>query len=159
LTITSSDEEQWIKSEGRLIMSFLKKFTETVIDTATSVGNKSADLMETGKLKMQRSKIEGAIKEQKAGIGEIVYQAYKHGGPTEESALSSLFAEISTLENQMKDIDEKVQEIGETKEAIPPTAGQQDPHETYPEGRTFCADCGQELSPGAKFCKNCGKSV
>lgn len=140
-------------------MSFFKKLTETVIDTATSVGNKSADLMETGKLKVQRNQIEGAIKDKKTDIGGIVYLAYKHGGPTEESVLSTIFAEISYLENQLNDIDMKLEGIGEKKEEVQPPTEQPEPPETSAESRIFCANCGQELSPGAKFCKNCGTSV
>ncbi len=58
-------------------MSFLKKIGDVVKDTATTVGSKSADMLEAGKLKLHKSQLEGKIKDKKTEIGGIVYEAYK----------------------------------------------------------------------------------
>lgn len=133
-------------------MSFLKKLSETVMDTASTIGAKSADLVETGKLKLQRNQLEGSIKDKETEIGELVYLAYKQSTPPDESALTALFAEVKNLENQITALDEKLR-----KEAAQAAQSAQ-PAPAAP-GRMFCSECGQELSAGAKFCNNCGKAL
>jgi hypothetical protein len=44
-------------------MSFFKALGETVKDTASTIGAKSKDVLEIGKLKLQRNKLESVIKE------------------------------------------------------------------------------------------------
>lgn len=103
-------------------MSFLRQLGDKVKDTAATVGNISADLLETGKLIIQKSQLEGKIKDKKTEIGNIVYQAYKkQDTPADTSALEGICNEIKDLENQIDAIDVK--------------------------------------SPGAKFCKSCGKPI
>jgi len=137
-------------------MSFFKKLGETVIETATTVGNKSADLVEQGKLKVQKNQLEGSIKDKKYEIGNLLYNAYIQGISRDETTLNAIFSEIADLENQISSIEEKFEKIGTKKEQIQPT---QEVQEKPVEGKMFCAVCGQEVTPGAKFCKNCGSAI
>jgi hypothetical protein len=139
-------------------MSFFKKLGETVIETATTVGNKSADLVEQGKLKVQKNQLEGSIKDKKYEIGNLLYNAYKQGISRDETTLNAIFSEIADLENQISVIDEKFEKVGVKKEQ-PASQVVQEAEEKPVEGKLFCASCGQELTPGAKFCKNCGSAV
>ena len=140
-------------------MSFFKKLGETVIETATTVGNKSADLVEQGKLKVQKNQLEGSIKEKKYEIGKLLYDAYKQGTSRDETTLAAIFSEIADLENQILVIDEKFEKVGVKKDQPQATQVVQEAEEKPVEGKLFCASCGQELTPGAKFCKTCGRAV
>ena len=140
-------------------MSFFKKLGETVIETATNVGNKSADLVEQGKLKVQKNQLEGTIKEKKYEIGTLLYEAYKQGISRDETTLSAIFSEIADLENQIAVIDDKFEKVGTKKDQAQGSQVVEEVEEKPVEGKKFCAACGQELTPGAKFCKNCGSAT
>jgi gas vesicle protein len=137
-------------------VSFLKKIGDVVKDTATTVGSKSADMLETGKLKLHKSQLEGKIKDKKTEIGNIVYEAYKQNTPAVASALEGIYGEIKDLENQIEAIDVKLQKEVEQTTSY---EAQTTPSTEKPAEKVFCAECGQESSPGAKFCKNCGKPL
>lgn len=89
-------------------MSFLKKFGETMMDTASSIGAKSMDMVETGKLKLQRSQLESDIKDKKTEIGNLVYLAEKQNTTPDTAALTAIYDKIKDLENQIAAIDEKL---------------------------------------------------
>lgn len=91
-------------------MSFLKKIGETAVNTASNIGAKSANLMEIGKLKLEKSKLEGKIKNCMIFIGENVYEAHKKGVELNNTALQAKFIEISDIEKQIMEIDEKMEQ-------------------------------------------------
>jgi hypothetical protein len=137
-------------------MSFLKKLSETVKDTASSIGIKSMDMVETGKLKLQRTQLEAAIKEKKTEIGDLIYTAQKETMIVETDNLKTIFDTINALENQIMAIDEKLH-----KEEVlisPQPTHPQDIQDASTTLKVFCSKCGQELCPGAKFCSGCGES-
>lgn len=140
-------------------MSFFKKLGETVIETATNVGNKSADLVEQGKLKVQKNQLEGSIKDKKYEIGNLLYNAYKQGISRDETTLNAIFSEIADLENQISVLEEKFEKVGTKKDQPQSSQVVQEAEEKPVEGKLFCASCGQEVTPGAKFCKNCGSAI
>ncbi len=142
-------------------MSFLKKLGETVKDTASSVSAKSIDLMETGKLKMKKSQLEGGVKDKKVEIGGLVYQAYKQEVTPDESVLNGIFEEIKELEDQISAVEEKLRKEGAQAEKIE-EASQSEAEvlvEVDDVTKVFCAYCGQEASSDAKFCTSCGKLI
>jgi len=94
-------------------VSFLKKIGDKVKDTATTVGSKSADMLESGKLKIHKSQLEGKIKDKKTEIGNIIYEAYKQNTPADSSALEEIYNEIKDLEDQIEAIDVKLQKEAE----------------------------------------------
>jgi len=137
-------------------MSFLKKLGETMKDTASSIGSKSLDMVETGKLKLQRTQLETTIKEKKAEIGDLIYTAQKQTITLDPDILKTIFEIINSLENEITAIDEKLHKEAVLTSPIP--ACPQDIHDVPINSQVFCSKCGQELSPGAKFCIRCGES-
>lgn len=136
-------------------MSFLKKLGETMKDTASSIGSKSVDLVEQGKLKLQRTQLESTIKDKKTEIGDLIYTSQKQTITVDPDNLKTLFEIISGIEDQIAAIDEKLH-----KEAVLPPPTPDCPEDIQNEPITsqiFCPKCGQELSSGAKFCIRCGE--
>lgn len=136
-------------------MSFFKKLGETMKDTASSIGSKSIDMVETGKLKLQRTQLEATIKEKKSEIGDLIYTAQKHTITVDTDTLKTLFEIISGLEKQITAIDEKLH-----REAVltSTTAAYTEDVQDASIPLIFCSKCGQELSTEAKFCIRCGES-
>ena len=139
-------------------MSFFKKLGETMKETASSIGSKSMDMVETGKLKLQKSQLEGDMKDKKTEIGHLIYLAQKENNIPDSDALKNLFAAVGELENQIMSIDEKLKKetVAETHE---PAAEEKAPVvlDTPVASTVPCSKCGQELPLGAKFCNNCGE--
>jgi len=166
-------------------MSFLKKLGETAKNTASTIGSKSANLVETGKLKLAKSQLESKISDKKLEIGSLVYAAYKAGVDPDSEQLQAKFQEIEGLEEQIKEIEAQLEQPKESAAppappsaqpatpppfnaappSTPPPFPQEPPAAPPPmpaaEAPTakFCSDCGTALEGGAKFCSNCGKAV
>ena len=134
-------------------MSFLRKLSETVKETASTVSAKSADLVETGKLKLKKSQLETLIKDKKLQIGEIIYTAYQQKTPPDEAVLAALYSDTEDYEAQVSAIDEQLK-----KEIVPQEASAEIEPATE-ANKIFCTNCGNEASPEDKFCKNCGKRL
>jgi len=131
-------------------MDFFKKLSETVMDTASTLSAKSADLVEIGKLKLQRNQLENEIRDKKTEIGNLIYQAHKQSIPPDEVLLSESLMAIGTLETQIAALEEKMRRA----ETPPATPVDDDPAAAE---KNLCTQCGQELAPGAKFCSSCGQ--
>lgn len=129
-------------------MSFFKKFGETVKDTASSIGAKSMDMMELGKLKLQKNQLENSIKEKKTEIGDLIYKAHKQGDIQDSEALRKVFSDIVELENQIAEIDVKLSK-DEANTSTPSAKS---------EAEKNCSSCGAKISKDAKFCNNCGSA-
>ena len=126
-------------------------------DTASSIGSKSVDMVETGKLKLQRTQLEGTIKEQKSGIGDLIYSAQKQTIQVDTDALATIFDIINGLENQIAAIDEK---LHKDVVQIPPQPASPETTQDVPtELKIFCLKCGQELGLESKFCNSCGSAT
>lgn len=143
-------------------MSFFKKLGETALNTASTIGAKSADLVEMGKLKLAKTQLEGKIKDSKIDVGHLVYEAYKNGIEPDSAALQAKFNEILDMENQIKGIDEKMEQ-DKAKESAPqasaPQASAPPPPPAQPGASKFCSNCGTALAGDAKFCANCGNRM
>jgi len=141
-------------------MSFLKKLGETVLDTASTIGSKSADLVETGKLKLQRSQLESSVKEKKTAIGDLVYDAHKNNRELVIEDLEPYFAEIRDLENQIEAVDEKLRkEYSQHQRQDSSSLSSSVPQEDNSEAFAYCTQCGQKLPATAKFCNRCGQPL
>ena len=137
-------------------MSFLKKLGETMKDTAASIGSKSVDMVEIGKLKLQRTQLEGTIKEKKTEIGDLIYTAQKQTILADTDALATIFGIIHGLEDQISAIDEKLHK--DVVQMPPQPASSETTNDLPTDSKTFCSKCGQELPTGSKFCSSCGGS-
>jgi len=129
-------------------MNFFKKISETVIDTASTIGSKSVDLVETGKLKLQRNQLEAAIEDRKTAIGDLVYLAHLQNSTPNMDNLSTILSEIIDLENQIGLVNEKLRK--ETAQTTPSERSSEAPvqvEQTLNSGdETFCPQCGHKLS-------------
>lgn len=146
--------------------SFFKKLGEQAKNTASTIGTKSANLVETGKLKLAKNQLEGKINDKKQEIGDFVYGAYKAGSEPDGIQLKAKFEEIDALAAQISDIDAQ---LAKESAAPPPAAAEPAPAvpETAPAApeaaaaaapaAKFCPNCGAGLESEAKFCANCGK--
>lgn len=92
-------------------MSFLKNLGDKALNTAKVVGNKSQDMMEIGKYKMQISQIEGEIKKLKLEIGEVVYNAYTNGLESPSEQVVDICNNISAKYNEIEELKVKIQEV------------------------------------------------
>jgi len=153
--------------------SFFKKLAETAKTTAATLGEKSAELVTTGKLKMEKMQLEGKVKEKKLEIGNQIYSAYLADEEPVHEAVGLLCVEIRDLENQIAGLDSQMK--AEESQAAGTGAGGAASLVSCPncrnqekEGTAFCSSCGQKLesktcenckqklAPGAKFCAGCG---
>lgn len=157
-------------------MSFLKKLGESAMNTASSIGTKSANLVETGKLKLAKSQLEGKINDKKLEIGNLIYTAYKGGVDPDNEQLQVKFNEVEGLEGQISEIDAQLEQPKETVAPAPPSAPPPFAASPAPEpppfpqaavevppmatpASKFCPNCGTSLDGASKFCPNCGKAV
>jgi len=85
-------------------MSLLDKIKSTTKDTASTIGAKSAELVETGKMKFNKAQLESEIKGKKKEIGDLVYKAHKMGAEVDAEKLTKIFTEISELENEIEEL-------------------------------------------------------
>lgn len=138
-------------------MSFLKKLGETAKNTANTIGAKSADLVEMGKLKLAKTQLEGKIKDIKTDIGHLIFEAYKNGTEPASDVLQEKFNEITDMENQIKGIEEKIDQdkVKDSGQQAAAPAQQS----TSPGATKFCSNCGTSLAADAKFCASCGNRM
>jgi len=137
-------------------MSFFKKLGETMKDTASTIGSKSMDIVETGKLKLQRTQLETNIKDKKIEIGDLIYTAHKQTTTVDLDVLKAIFDIMLGLENQITAIDEKLHK--EEVQTSPQPSCPEDIHDSSIPSVVFCLKCGQVLPNGAKFCTRCGET-
>jgi Ca2+-dependent lipid-binding protein len=99
-------------------MSLFKKLSEAAKSTASTVGSKSAEMVATGKLIMEKKKLEGKAHELMTEVGGIYYHAYVEGTPPDTVKMNNLCDEIKVLERHIHEIDETIHaENQETQQA------------------------------------------
>ncbi|MCK9216467.1 MAG: hypothetical protein M0P77_00895 [Firmicutes bacterium] len=86
-------------------MSLFKNIGSKAMSTARIVGNKTQEMAEIGKLKIQINQLESDIKKLKTEIGEAVYKAY----------IEKLDSPLDQINDLCSIIDEKYNEIEELK--------------------------------------------
>ena len=85
-------------------MSLLDKIKSTTKETASNIGAKSAELVETGKMKFNKAQLESEIKSKKREIGDLVYAAHKMDAEVDAEKLTLIFTEIDGLENEIEEL-------------------------------------------------------
>ncbi|HKL10292.1 MAG TPA: hypothetical protein VJ990_02555 [Clostridia bacterium] len=85
-------------------MSLLDKIKSTTKETASTIGAKSAELVETGKMKISKAQLESEIKAKKREIGNLVYEAHKTDLEVDAEKLMAIFIEIGDLENDIEEL-------------------------------------------------------
>ena len=150
-------------------MSFFKKLTDTAKSTANTLSSKSQELYTAGRLKIEKTQIEGKIKDKKTELGDSVYRAYISGQEPTGNAVTSVCDEIKGLEEQIAVLDQKIREeqVNEkaAQEGVVPEQGQESPaqgEQVKPEaksGEGICPRCGASVSAGGKLCPSCGNKM
>ena len=105
-------------------MSFLKKLGETAKTTASAIGSKSVELVNTGKLTVEKNNIKGKISKRYTDMGSMFYDAYKIGEEADRDAILEICAEIDEMEAQIEAIDEKIREEKEKSKEHKDTAAE-----------------------------------
>lgn len=92
-------------------MDLFKNLGDKAKSTAKIVGEKSSDLVEIGKLKVNISQLENDIRRAKTDIGNIFYNAYANSGDIPNEAIISLCEEIKDKYDEIGELKEKVENL------------------------------------------------
>ncbi len=92
-------------------MDMFKNFGEKAKETAKKVGEKSSDMVELGKLKMQISQIEGDIKKLKTEIGQYFYETYVDRVELPEEEIVSLCESIKEKYSEIEEVKDQIYKI------------------------------------------------
>ncbi len=92
-------------------MSLLKNLGNKAMSTAKVVGNKSQEMMEVGKLKIQINQLESDITKLKTEIGEIVYDSHANEQVLDEEQIVSLCNSIYAKYSEIEGLKDKIQDV------------------------------------------------
>lgn len=92
-------------------MSLLKNLGDKAKSTAKIVGNKSQDLVEVGKIKVQITQLESDIKKLKSEIGEVVYNTYEKGLEGSSEEVNALCEKVLLKFTEIEEIKVKMEEV------------------------------------------------
>jgi len=159
-------------------MSFFKKIGETARNTASTIGAKSAVLVEMGKLKMAKSQHESQINQKKTEIGHLIYSAHKEGAEPDQAQLEAKINEIAEMETQIQEIDHQLERLKEAEDTKPTSSTESAPAATADmptdspapesqEAEKAAPDLSEEQSgiapaeekKSSKFCTECGSAL
>lgn len=134
-------------------MAFFNKLGELT----KNVGEKTNDMIETGKLNAKIKTEKAAIEAAKAELGELYWAKIEGGLQPEDDAneicakIREALANIAGFEAEIVRIKEESEKKAEPEAAAPVVPGAP----PVVEG-TFCVNCGAKIASGAKFCPDCG---
>jgi len=119
-------------------MSFFDKLSNSVSDTAKSLGKKSTDLMEVSKLKASIRKREEEIAMLFEEMGQYVYGRLRRLNYISREELEPLLTKIEKLEEEIKNLEKLILDIKQIK---------------------YCEHCEIEVEDDARYCPLCGRSI
>lgn len=117
-----------------------KDIGENLGEKAMDITKRSGELIETGKLKYEISKLEKEIENNFKGIGLLYYQKYQ-GCEDLEEELERLCQATGQLEKEIKKLEEEIEKLTPKSERCSSC------NVDLPQGSKFCSYCGQEISP------------
>lgn len=128
-------------------MSFLKKLGDAAKSTASSIGTKSAELVSSGKIMVEKKQLEGKVNDKFSELGSVYYERFASGSGLNSEQLTSICEEITVLKRNIEEIEKK---IHEEQVAV-----------DQPQVRTGkkCSSCGSIVEEGKKFCVECGGNM
>lgn len=160
-------------------MSFFKKLSETAKSTASSIGTKSAELVSSGKLMVEKKQLEGKVNDKLTELGSVFYEGFASGTGLNSEQLTSICNEIKVLKRNIDEIEEKMhEEVSSAQPSVStgkkcPTCGSM-----VEDGKKFCVECGSNMTDtveqsntitcpkcnaaigvGLKFCSECGEKL
>lgn len=92
-------------------MDLFKNLGEKAKQTAKVVGEKSSDIVESGKLKMQISQLENEIRRLKTDIGQFFYEAYTEASNLPNEEIVSICEEIKERYQDIEVLKEKIERL------------------------------------------------
>ena len=126
-------------------MAFFNKLN----DLAKNIGDKTGDVLETGKLNAKILSEKNAAAAEIKKIGEYYYQLYASGGEVAQEVLE--FCEAAKAHfDVIAEAQAEIDGIKTAKEEAPAAA----PIQT--QQSRFCPECGTSVAADTKFCANCG---
>ncbi|ABR47571.1 conserved hypothetical protein [Alkaliphilus metalliredigens QYMF] len=119
-------------------MSLMEKFMNSASKSAKTMGQKSSEMVEVGKLNMSINKKEDLIQERYEEIGKYVYARLKRYEFVSKEEIGHLITELNTLNRDIEELEKHVLNIKKIK---------------------YCTDCKLELEEEAAYCPLCGKLI
>ena len=161
-------------------MSFFKKLTETAKSTASSIGTKSAELVSSGKILVEKKQLEGKVNDKLTELGSVFYEGFANGTGLNSELLTSICNEIKVLKRNIDEIEEKMHEEQVASAQPQVSTGKKCPTcgNMVEDGKKFCVECGTNMTDiveksdtktcpkcnanvgaGLKFCSECGEKL
>jgi len=92
-------------------MDIFKELSEKAKTTAKIVGEKSSDIVEVGRLRIQINNLENDIRRTKTEIGQLFYKAYAEDEEIPGEKILALCEEIKEKYAEIEDLKEKIENI------------------------------------------------
>ena len=118
-------------------MSLLDDLKKNVTDFSESVARKSSEIIENQKLKMQRSSLEGDLRDCYVALGRL-YEKRLSGGTEKDTEEEKLLEKLNHVKTRMTEIEEQLRQL---------------------KGVVQCPGCGQSVSQNFEFCPQCGARI
>ncbi|QUH20156.1 hypothetical protein [Alkaliphilus sp. B6464] len=117
-------------------MSLLEKLSNTLSETAKSLGKKSSEFVEISKLSLDAQRKQDKIQDKYEQIGKYVYSKLKRGSYITKEELEPWINEIDALEGDIEILEKMALNIRNIK---------------------HCTYCNIELDDDVNYCPLCGK--
>ena len=117
-------------------MNSFDKFWNKAKDVADAAAQKTGEVVEVSKLKLQALKLNGSIQKAYEELGSVYYNSVKFGGNPQDQ-LHACVAEIDRLLKEQEDLENSMNQVG--KNTV-----------------RYCTACGFENDGKSSFCSRCG---
>ncbi len=118
-------------------MDFWSEFSKTITNAADQTVKSTEKLTNIAKLKYRLNLLKNKLNECYQNIGRLRFAEFCGEEVTEEM-LEGLFAEATSLTEQMKECEEKLYVL---------------------QDYVTCPQCGNRVQKGMRFCPKCGENV
>lgn len=119
-------------------MSTFDNFLNKAKEVADAAAQKTGEVLEVSKLKLQEVKLTNSINKAYCELGSLYFNSVKFGGNNEQ--INACIAEIEGLLQQQAELQRCEEQF---------TAKQ----------KCYCSACGHENSVSSSFCTKCGSSL
>lgn len=126
-----------VTERRKKMKDFFEGLGKYIGETATTVGNKAGEVIETQKLKSQVRSLAHENTVDLLELGRGVYEQYKNGAALDEKA-EGLCEAISSREESIAEFEEKISAI---------------------RGAGKCPNCGKTVAKEMVFCPYCGEKM
>lgn len=114
-----------------------KKISDTLTETAGTVGKKTEEIVSVQKLKSQIRTLQRSNQREYMDIGKMIYEKFQSGGEI-SGEYAAICEEIQKREQEIEDAMKQIAEI---------------------KGIGVCSNCQTALDKGMAFCPTCGQKV